>query len=207
MDQQFNELSEGERADILSRLCATQASNSAKKCGPEFIEAVSHLDPSEQEHFQPIVKACIDEMERQHFNEKLNRKPKDRENTDEGKNMKAPKAAPSEPASSSSRPPARIDPAADSLPPAQVKLSAGERAAPTPGRKRKGAPEELKRLLPPVPGLYLKWFPEKRSVGVEFSTGQGFEWVVQSSNYSLLEKRLLARLWLVSDMTLPVPRP
>lgn len=150
----------------------------------ELLQAVSCLDAKEQEEYEPLVKSCFKEIQRQEAEEiarmgPLKRQQAQNESEPDKKKLKTaeegPKEPPVDPAASKPDPsassetkPSVAKAMQEEVPLAQERAPAAERKQRPLGKARKPTPERLTKLLPAIPGLYLCWSPENRNVMVDF---------------------------------------
>lgn len=178
-----NELSEEKRKEIITALAGEETKKQDQPT--ELLKAVSCLDAKDQEEYEPLVKSCYREIERQEAEKIAKMGPLKRQQMEEKKDehdiskkhVKTAEEGPKEPPTVDPDPP--VDPASsktsvvnamqEEAPLAKEKAPAAERKQRALGKARKATPECLKKFLPPgIAGLYINWMPENRMVMVDF---------------------------------------
>ena len=180
-------------AEQTKEIIATMSGDGSKKKTKEeenthlssvdLIHAVSCLDPSEQDQFEPLVKNCIQQMESKHKDEVAKFKPMDKQkklleaeskmsDTEEPKTDDKSEAKDeddkAQPKSDDQKVKPQLTMAMDSIPPARLRKEAETTQPRAKGKGRKPTPDCFKVLPPNIDSLYLAWAPENRMVSVDF---------------------------------------
>ena len=171
-------LTDEEQQQLIDKLSpATKPSEEGKNTPSELIQAVSCLDPKEQDQFKELVNSCVQELELQHQKAMARLKPSARKAAAMQSETNEQKPACEEPCDTPKQEDDKLkqdldtameSAAAQDPPLAHHREQPLDRQPRAKGRSRRATPQCLKDLLPNIDSLYLAWMPENRMVQVDF---------------------------------------